>query len=88
MTENTLDRLRELGYDGEPHETAQTIIRWLSDNEIIRIEPYWRFLGADGGFTWSKSWEEFSEKREVSCDTWEELLDIALQESLREAFPR
>lgn len=87
MKEKTYSTLRSLGYKGEQDSAAQTAIRWLSDSNLLRIEPYWRFLGADGGYTWSKSWDEFSDKREVSCETWEELLEIALEQSLEEAFP-
>lgn len=88
MTREIYNRLRELGYPGTPEDTAGTAISWLSSAELLRIEPHWRFLGADGGFSWSKSWEEFSERQEVSCETWEELLETALEKSLAQAFPQ
>lgn len=86
MKDNTYCILQKLGYKGSIEDPAKTVISWLSAGDIIRIEPYWHFLGADGGFTWSKSWEEFSDKKEVSCEKWEDLLEIALEVSLEEAF--
>ena len=86
MKDNTYCILQKLGYKGSIEDSAKTVISWLSAGDIIRIEPYWHFLGADGGFTWSKSWEEFSDKKEVSCEKWEDLLEIALEVSLEEAF--
>lgn len=87
MKSSTYGILRKLGYQGSQEDPAQTVISWLSASEIIRIEPYWHYLGADGGFSWSKSWDEFCEPREVHCETWDELLEIALEVSLEEAFP-
>ena len=86
MKDATFDILQKLGYKGSKEDPAQTAISWLASEEIIRIEPYWHFLGADGGFSWSKSWEEFSDKKEVPCEKWEDLLEIALEVSLEEAF--
>ena len=86
MKTQTYQILVKLGYKGTQEDPAQTVISWLASEEVIRIEPYWRFLGADGGFTWSKSWDEFSEKKEVQCEKWEDLLEIALEVSLEEAF--
>ena len=86
MKDNTFQILKELGYKGCQEDDAKTVIDWLASGEIIRIEPYWHYLGANGGFSWGKSWEEFGETREVKCETWEELLEIALDVSLEEAF--
>ena len=86
MKDSTFCILQKLGYKGSAEDSAQTAISWLTSEEIIRIEPYWHFLGADGGFSWGKSWDEFGEAREVKCETWDELLEIALEVSLEEAF--
>lgn len=86
MKDNTYCILQKLGYKGSIEDPAQTAISWLASEEIIRIEPYWHYLGADGGFSWGKSWDVFSEPREVHCETWDELLEIALEVSLEEAF--
>lgn len=86
MNNSTYCILQELGYKGSIDDQAQDVINWLASSEIIRIEPYWHYLGADGGFSWSKSWEEFSDTKEVHCETWEQLLDIALEVSLEEAL--
>lgn len=87
MRHDTFRKLQSLGYTGSVDDQAQTAISWLATGELLRIEPYWHFLGADGGFSWSKSWDEFCEPREVECNTWDELLAIALEVSLDEAFP-
>ena len=86
MTEETYSKLQSLGFKGTKDTPAQETIHWLNFEGILRVEPYWRFLGADGGYSWSKSTEEFSEKVEVPCETFEELLDIALEDSVREAL--
>ena len=86
MKDNTYCILQKLGYKGSQDDPAKTVISWLSAGDIIRIEPYWHYLGADGGFSWGKSWDVFSEPREVHCETWDELLEIALEVSLEEAF--
>jgi len=86
MTESTYAKLCSLGFLGNIDTPSQEVIHWLNLNEILRVEPYWRFLGADGGYSWSKSQMEFSDRVEVSCDTFEELLDIALDNSVKEAL--
>lgn len=86
MKDSTYCILQKLGYKGTQDDQAKTVISWLASEEIIRIEPYWHYLGADGGFSWGKSWDEFGEVREVKCETWVELLEIALKVSLEEAF--
>lgn len=86
MTSSTYNALYSLVYPGSQSDPAQIVIEWLSSQEILRIEPYWRFMGSLPGYSWSKSWEEFSDKTEVDCETWEELLEIALDRSVREAL--
>ncbi len=86
MTTETYNTLKSLGFTGAQDTPSKEVISWLNDKEILRIEPYWRFLGANPGFSWSKSWDEFSGKIEVECDTWEQLLDIALEYSVGEAL--
>ena len=86
MKAQTYQILENLGYKGTQEDPAQTAISWLASEGIIRIEPYWHYLGADGGFSWGKSWDEFGEAREVQCEKWEDLLEIALDVSLEEAF--
>ena len=86
MKDSTYCILQKLGYKGSPDDQANSVISWLSPNDFIRIEPHWRFLGSNGGFSWGKSWDEFSEPKEVQCETWYELLEIALEVSLEEAF--
>ncbi len=87
MKPSTYSTLQSLGYSGSPEDPAKKAIDWLSVNNHLRIEPYWHFLGADGGYSWSKSWDCFSDRVEVKCETWEGLLEIALERSLEEAFP-
>lgn len=87
MKDSTFCILQKLGYKGSQDDQTKTVISWLSANDIIRIEPFWHFLGSNGGFSWGKSWDEFGEAREVKCETWDELLEIALEVSLEEAFP-
>jgi len=86
MTEETYNKLRILGFCGTIETPSQEVINWLNLEEILRVEPYWRFLGADGGYSWTKSQMEFSDKTEVNCETFEELLDIALENSVKEAL--
>lgn len=86
MNIETYDVVRSLGFQGTPDTPAKEVIYWLSEHKHVRIEPYWRFLGCTPGFTWSKSWDNFSPRYEVECETWEELLEIALERTLREAF--
>ncbi len=86
MTPETYIILKKLGFTGSQKTPSKEVISWLNEKEILRIEPYWRFLGANPGFSWSKSWDEFSGKIEVECDTWEQLLDIALEYSVGEAL--
>lgn len=86
MKTTTFGTLKSIGYPGTERDPARIAIDWLSTSGRLRIEPYWRFLGSDPGFSWSKSWEVYSEKVEVQCETWEELLEIALERSVVEAF--
>ncbi len=88
MTSETYDILKSVGFTGAIDTPSKVVISWLNEKEILRIEPYWRFLGANPGFSWSKSWEEFSGKIEVECDTWDQLLDIALEWAVGEALGR
>lgn len=82
MKTDTYERLQSVGFRGSIDTPAKDVITWLNNEEILRIEPYWRFLGSSGGYTWSKSWDEYSDKIEVECETWEELLEIALENSI------
>ncbi len=86
MTTETYNTLKPLGFTGSQNTPSKEVISWLNEKEILRIEPYWRFLGANPGFSWSKSWDEFSGKIEVECETWEQLLDIALEYAVGEAL--
>ena len=86
MNPATFQKLQSLGYKGSQEDPALNAIVWLGQKEILRIEPYWRHLGSDGGYSWSKSWEEFSEKIPVNCETIEELYEIALDNSVKEAL--
>lgn len=86
MTPTTYNKLTSLGFQGEQDTAAQEVINWLNSVNILRIEPYWRFLGGTPGYSWSKSWEDYSDKTEVECETWEELLEIALEESVKQAL--
>lgn len=86
MKETVFAKLEERGFQGDASSSAQDAIQWLSQANILRIEPYWRFLGSVPGFSWSKSWEEYSDKIEVNCATWEELLEIALEQSVEQAL--
>lgn len=85
MTSSTYNALYSLGYPGSQSDSAKIVIEWLSAQEILRIEPYWRFLGSNPGFSWTKSWEEYSDNYEVECETWEELLEEALERSIMDA---
>lgn len=75
-----------MGFSEGPEVPAQRVIDWLNHEGILRIEPYWHYLGSDGGFSWTKSWDQFSEPVEVSCETWEELLEIAVEKSVEQAL--
>ena len=86
MTSGTYDILKSLSFPGSIDTLSKEVISWLNEKKNLRIEPYWRFLGANPGFSWSKSWEEFSGKIEVECETWEQLLDIALEWAVGEAL--
>lgn len=86
MKPETFAILQNLGFKGSIDDSADSVIKWLSSSELLRIEPYWRFLGAPGGFSWSKSWDEFSDPIEVDCETFVQLQEIALDESVRQAF--
>lgn len=86
MKQATFEKLQSLGYKGSIDTPAQDVINWLNLAEILRVEPYWRFLGSLPGYSWSKSYEDYSEKTEVDCETWQELLEIALEESVRDAL--
>lgn len=86
MELTTYNKIKTLGFTGTQETDAKTVIDWLGNNELLRIEPYWRFLGANGGFSWTKTWEEYSEPVEVECETWQELLEIALEKSVMQAF--
>lgn len=83
MKPHIISKLESLGFTGS---TPSEAIQWLNSNNILRIEPYWRFLGSNPGFSWSKSWDDYSDKIEVECDTWEELLEVALEKSVIEAL--
>ena len=62
MKDSTYDILQKLRYKGSQDDQAKTVISWLSANDIIRIEPFWHFLGSDGGFSQGKLRElEFGE---------------------------
>lgn len=86
MKSSVFSTLQNLGYTGSQDSTAQSAIDWLNSAGLLRIEPYWRFLGANGGFSWTKSWDEYSDPVEVACDSWEELLEIALEQSVEQAL--
>lgn len=49
MKTETFEVLQGLGYRGTQDDPAEDVIKWLSSSELLRIEPYWRFLGAPGG---------------------------------------
>jgi len=83
MKPHIISKLESLGFTGS---TPSEAIQWLNSNNILRIEPYWRFLGSNPGFSWSKSWDDYSDKIEVECDTWEDLLEVALEKSVIEAL--
>lgn len=83
MKPHIISKLESLGFTGS---TPSEAIQWLNSNNILRIEPYWRFLGSNPGFSWSKSWDDYSDKTEVECDTWEDLLEVALEKSVIEAL--
>lgn len=86
MTSETFEKLQSVGFKGPIGTSAKDVINWLNSNNILRIEPYWRFLGAASGFSWSKSWDVYSDKIEVECATWDELLEIALEGSVNDAL--
>lgn len=86
MKSSVFDTLQRMGYKGSQDSPAKSAIDWLNSAGHLRIEPYWRFLGANGGFSWTKSWEEFSAPVEVACESWDELLEIALEQSVEQAF--
>lgn len=86
MKSTTFETLQSLGFTYPQDTPPSEVIQWLNKSNILRIEPYWRFLGSSPGFSWSKSWEEYSDKYEVECETWEELLEIALERSVMEAL--
>ncbi|MBO4754490.1 MAG: hypothetical protein J5543_07825 [Bacteroidales bacterium] len=86
MNYATFQKLQSLGYKGTQDDPAKNVITWLRQKEILRIEPYWRTYADECGYSWAKSWEEFSEKTPVNCETMDELLDIALDNSVREAL--
>lgn len=87
MNTETYSILQSLGYTEGLDSPSADAIRWLNQEGHLRIEPYWRYLGASGGYSWSKSWDVFSDPVEVESSTWEELLDVALERSVKEAFP-
>ena len=87
MNTETYSILQSLGYKEGQDSPSADAIRWLNQEGHLRIEPYWRYLGASGGYSWSKSWDVFSDPVEVESSTWEELLDVALERSVKEAFP-
>jgi len=82
----TYSRLKAVGFPEGPEVPAQRVIDWLNHKDLLRIEPYWRYLGANGGFSWTKSWDQFSEPIEVPCETWEELLEKAVEISVQQAL--
>ena len=43
-------------------------------------------LNLTGAYSWTKSWDEFSEKIPVKCETTDELFEIALDNSVKEAL--
>lgn len=86
MKDSVYLKLQSLGFTGPQDTPPSEVILWLNDCHILRIEPYWRFLGSSPGFSWSKSWDEYSDKYDVECETWEELLEIALERSVMEAL--
>lgn len=86
MKDSVYLKLQSLGFTGSQYTPNSEVIHWLNESNILRIEPYWRFLGSSPGFSWSKSWDEYSDKYEVECETWEELLEIALEQSVSEAL--
>lgn len=88
MNTETLSILRTLGYKEGQDSPSRDAIRRLNKEGHLRIEPYWRYLDASSGYSWSKSWDKFIDPVEVECSTWEELEYIALERSVREAFPQ
>jgi hypothetical protein len=86
MNTATFLKLQSLGYKGTQNDPAQIAINWLRQKEILRIEPYWRFVNGVCGYSWTKSWDEFSEKIPVKCETTDELFEIALDNSVKEAL--
>lgn len=86
MKEVTFDKLKTLGFTGAIDTPSTEVMAWLNQSELLRIEPFWRYLGGEVGFSWSKSWDCFSPKIYVQVDTWEELLDLALERSVEEAL--
>ncbi len=86
MKSATFNKLQSLGYKGSQDDPANIAITWLRQKEILRIEPYWRYSRGESGYSWSKSWDQFSEKTPVKCETLEELYEIALENSVKEAL--
>ena len=86
MNYATFQKLQSLGYKGTQDDPAENVITWLRQKEILRIEPYWHTSSDEHGYSWAKSWDEFSEKTPVDCETMEELFEIALDNSVKEAL--
>ena len=86
MNTETFEIVQGLGYKGTQSDPAEDVIKWLSSSELLRIEPCWHYLGAPGGFSWSKSWEEFSDPIEVECESFQQLQEIALEVSVKQAL--
>ncbi len=86
MKSAIFDKLQSLGYKGTQDDPATNAITWLRQKEILRIEPYWRYSRGESGYSWQKSWDDFSERTPVQCETIEELYEIALENSVQEAL--
>lgn len=86
MTITTYNKIVSFGFQGSQDTPSQDVITWLNSNNILRIEPYWRYLGSTPGYSWSRSWDDYSEKIDVECDCWEDLLEIALENSVTQAL--
>lgn len=59
MKTQTYQILENIGYKCTQEDPSQNLMNSLTFEEIIRIEPYWRYLGEDVGFSCVKSWDEF-----------------------------